>query len=184
MNRQRGIALATVLLCASTLGALAQSSASYTLEEHVLNAGGRPESGVVPGSARYSISLDSVGENLAAAMLSGNAYSLAAGFIPAYPPPGEVAGLQFLDHDRMEWDPEPSAGEYNLYRGRLRDLPALGYGDCLQSGIAGEGVADPTTPPSDAGYFYLTTATNRLAEEGSKGLDSHGQQRPDGTICP
>ena len=174
--------VAVALLLA--LPALAQESASYKLEEHVFNAGGHPSNGTVLTSASYQIRLDAIGDAIAGAALSGASFRMDAGFIPAYPPPGLVLGLHFLDHDTIAWDPEKSVGVYNLYRDLISNLLSLGYGDCEQHSLTDETATDGSSPPSGDGYFYLLTAENRVGEEGSKGSDSNGMQRANPAPCP
>ena len=184
MNGRVGIAAAFFLMLLAPV-ALAQSSASYSLTEHSLNAGGRPADGVVAASASYQITLDAIGQSVVGGLLSGSSYSVEGGFAAAFPPPGEVLDLMFVDRDTLTWSPERSVGVYNLYRDPLRHLDQLGYGDCLERAISGETATD-TEVPSTAGdgFFYLVTAENRIDEEGPKGTDSSGTARSNPAPCP
>jgi hypothetical protein len=105
------------------------------------------------------------------------------GFVPPYPPPGEVLGLRFSDKQTLQWDPEKSVGDYNLYRDLIGTLPSLGFGACHQQDLVDETATDPSVPAAGQGFFYLATAENRLDEEGSKGSRSDGIERQ-GTTCP
>ena len=106
------------------------------------------------------------------------------GFGSTYPPPGEVSGLRFVDGSILAWDPEWSAGKYNLYRDLLGNLSGLGFGGCEQPGLTGTTVADATPmPPPGDGHFFLVTVENRLAEEGTKGFRTDGAERL-GSVCP
>jgi len=175
-----------VVLTATGLAA-GQSSTSYTLEEHVFNAGGHPEAGTTLSSASYRISLDSLGEGVVGSGLSSASYQLGSGFGAPYLPPGEVLNLVLLADDAtLEWDPEGSAGYYNLYRDLISGLAATDLGNCTQDGIAGTTATDAGVPPSADGYFYLVTVDNRIAEEGSMGFDDAGLERDNllGTPCP
>ena len=163
--------------------ALAQSSASFKLEEHTFNAGGHPEAGGLPTSAGFRITLHSIGEGVSGQGLNSASFALDACFASAYVPPGEVMNLRFVDEDTLEWDPEKSVGDYNLYRALISDVTGLGFGACEQ-----EHIAEPTTDETDAvpandGYFYLVTAENRLDEEGTKGFQSDTTERG-GATCP
>ena len=120
---------------------------------------------------------------LATGLASGN-YHMDAGFVSGYPPPGEVRELLFQGASTLEWQPEGSSGQYNLYRDLLSNLFALGYGACEQYDIADETTTDPDPPPVDDGFFYLVTVENRLEEEGTKGADSAGSERPNPDPCP
>jgi hypothetical protein len=173
-----------VIALALALPATAQESHSFKLEEHVFNAGGHPAGGVTMSSASFRASLDAIGEGVAGGGLSGPSFHMSAGFVPAYPPPGEVLGLYFDDVDTLYWEGERSAGVYNLYRDLLSALAGLGYGNCYLQDLTVHRIDDPDLPPSGNGYFYLVTAENRLGEEGSKGADSTGAARPNPAPCP
>jgi hypothetical protein len=106
-----------------------------------------------------------------------------AGFVVPYPPPEEVTGLRFDTLAKLAWDPEPSTGTYNAYRGLLSSLPGLSYGACHASGIADENTTDNGTPAAGTGFFYLITAENLLAQEGTKGFDHDGDERANASPC-
>lgn len=166
--------------------AAAQESANFKLAEHVFNAAGHPEAGVVLTSASYRIKLDSIGENLVRTGLSSASYRMDIGFGSRYRPPGEVLNLGFLaDGTTLVWDAERSVGVYNLYRDLMSALSGGATGDCEQSDLTEETTTDPDPlPAAGDGYFYLVTAENRLAEEGSKGPGSGGDERPNPDPCP
>ncbi len=175
--------------CAALLGlgahapGLAQSSSSFRLEEHVLNAGGHPEQGAVLSSSGFQVTLGALGEALVASTITGPSYGLAVGFAGANRPPGEVTGLVFLDSQTLSWDAEPSVGSYHLYRGALSTLGGLGFGACQQPGLT-QPVAQDTDPvPLNDGHFFLVTAVSRLGEEGIKGRQGSGALRL-GSTCP
>jgi hypothetical protein len=163
--------------------ALAQESASYRLDEHVFNAGGHPADGVEPVSASYRMSLDAMGDSLVPMSLSSASYRLDGGFGSAYPPPGEVLNLVFLDDENLAWDPERSAGTYDLYRDVVGALPGLGYGACQQQDLPSAGATDTDLAPTGQSFFYLVTVSNRLGEAGTKGFDGGDGER-EGTVCP
>ena len=163
--------------------ALAQESASYRLNEHALNAGGRPAAGVVLQSSSYTISLDAIGDAVVASSLASASYQISAGLAQAYPPPGEVLGLSFVDKETMVWDAERSAGVYNLYRDLTSELSDLGFGLCEQPALPEATATDADPVPSGGCFFYLVSARNLLGEEGTKGFQSDGTERQ-GTFCP
>lgn len=178
----------TAAMCAVLLLAVdpvaAQTSASYKLEEHVLNAGGHPEAGAILTSTGHRMTLDALGESVVGQGLSSASYRLSGGFGSGYPPPGEVLNLRFTDTQTLVWDPERSVGVYNIYRGAAGDLSGRGYGLCEQPDLAGETATVPGAPPVSEIYFYLATAENRLGEEGTKGDDGSGAERPNPNACP
>jgi hypothetical protein len=174
--------IAAIALWAPSI--LAQSSVSYSLDEHVFNAGGRPAQTIVSTSSSYRLSLDSIGEPIAARALAGASYQVDGGFAAGYPPPGEVGGLQILaDRETLTWSWEPASMDYDVYAGPLSALPG-GYGDCAFSRVAGTSWVDPSTPPPGSGLFYLVTGVNRLREEGTKGYASSGAERGNPSPCP
>lgn len=178
---RRAIVILAVLALGGT--AAAQQSASFKLEEHAFNAGGDPSGGTVPASTGFRISLDAVGEAAAAGSPASASFRMDAGFGSSYPPPDEVAGLRFADAQTLEWAAEKSTGAYNLYRDLISNLAGLGFGSCLQQDLPGETATDVDPVPANDGFFYLVTAENRLAEEGSKGSRSDGTERL-GAVCP
>jgi len=178
----RHLALASLAL-AWALPALAQTSLSYRLEEHVLNSGGHPHQGTVLTSAHFRITLDAIGEGVGGTDLGSLSFHLDGGSVSPYPPPGEVMALRFSNKQTLLWDPEASVGDYNLYRGALGTLPSLGYGACHAQNLSNETFSDAQVPAVGAGFFYLATAENLLDEEGTKGFRSGGAERL-GTVCP
>ena len=175
--------LLAACLLTMTVPALAQSSASFKLEEHVFNNGGRPENGAVATSSSFKITLDAIGDAIGQQALSSASFNMAGGIVGSNPPPGEVTGLRFDDKQAFHWDPEPSVGSYNLYRDQLSVIGALGYGSCLVQGLTQPSGSDGDPLPSSGGFFYLVTAENRLAEEGTKGFSAEGAERL-GAVCP
>jgi len=178
MTKRIGVFLAAVVYA---LGSFAQSSANYQLTESVFNAGGNPSP--VLTSASYAMTLDAVGDSVSGTNLASTSYSSDAGFAALFHPPGEVLDLRFTDSTHMAWDPESSVGSYNLYRGLVSGLSG-GYGSCLSSELAGESGVDASTPSSGQCFFYLVTAENRLAEEGTLGQTSSGVERTNPGPCP
>jgi hypothetical protein len=161
----------------------AQVSTSYKIEEHTFNAGGRPEGGAIASSAGFRISLDAIGDGVVGRGLASASYVMDGGLVSAYPPPGEVVGLRFESPQFFSWDAEGSVGTYGVYRDSFGTLPG-GYGVCFDSGITGTSTQDLSSPSPGQGWYYLVTARNRLAEEGSKGTSHDGTQRGNPSPCP
>jgi hypothetical protein len=158
----------------------AQTSTNYKIEEFTFNNGGNPSP--VLSSASYSLTLDAVGDALAASGLASSSYGMSSGFSLDYPPPGEVLNLRFSSKTQFGWNLEPSGGKYNTYRGTLGSF--TGFGSCLHGGLATTTDTDTQTPAAGSGYFYLVTAENRLNEEGIKGRTSGGAVEPNPAPCP
>ena len=178
----RAAALAFALLWSGV--ALAQQSASFKLNEHTFNGGGRPDGGTAAASASHRITLDAIGDTVASASLAGNNNVIGGGFVSPYPPPSEVDDLRFTTKVDLAWSPEPSTGVYNLYRGAMNSLAGAAYGACRTSAIAGTTTSDADVVPPGQGSFYLVTAKNLLAEEGIKGHASNGALRANLAPCP
>ena len=168
--------------------ALAQTSTSYKLKEHTLNAGGTPSHGTELASGSFRMTISSLGDGLATARLGSASFRMDAGFDTAYPPPGEVAAacagaggcLRFIDGQTLAWPAEQSAGTYNLYR----DGTSSGYGVCEYQGIGATTQVDAAVPPPGEAFFFLATVENRLTEEGTKGFQSGGSERLGATGLP
>ena len=178
MKRRR---IPLVLLLAFPV--FAQESASYKLDDHTLNAGGKPADGVVLSSTTYKITFDAIGDAAVGADLSGTGYRMDGSFLPCFPPPGEVVGLRFTDAQTLTWQPEKSVGVYNLYRGLVNGLDGTLYGSCEKSNIDTNTTTDGDPVPEGDGHYYLVTAKNRLGEEGTLGQSSEEERFP-ASACP
>ncbi len=161
--------------------ARAQVSAGFQNRENVFNAGAAPAP--ILSSPNYELTLASIGDGLVAAGMSADGYRMDGGFGLSYPPPADVQNLRFTSKTAFAWDAELSVGSYNVYRGLLASLPS-GYGSCFAHGLTTPQGTDAAAPPSGEGYFYLVTAENRIAEEGTMGSDSIGTPRPNTAPCP
>ncbi len=184
MNGVRGFAAVVGVILLGCPTVAAQTSASYRLTESVLNSGGDPRNGSILQSASFQIRLDALGESVVGTGGASASYRVDAAFVSAYPPPGEVENLRFTSASDLIWNPERSAGTYDLYRDSFSALPGGGTGMCLASNLTGASASDTQIPPPASGYFYLATSENRLGEEGTKGFRSDGAERPNPVPCP
>jgi hypothetical protein len=163
--------------------AAAQTSPHYKLTEASINDGGDPGNGGRPAAPHFHLSLDAIGDDLVGAGLASASFHLDGGFVGRYPPPGEVQGLRVDASSMLQWNPELSAAEYEMYRGLMATLPGT-YGACFAGGLTSVNVSDASTPPVGQGYFYLVTARNRLGEEGPKGFRSDATEEGNPSPCP
>lgn len=163
--------------------AAAQSSVHDHLTETSIDSGGDPGNGGKPASSHFRLSLDAIGDALVRTGLASASFHLDGGFVGRYPPPGEVQGLRLIAPATVQWNPEPSASEYETYRGLMSTLPGS-YGDCFAGALTSVNVSDASTPSVGQGYFYLVTARNRLGEEGPKGYRSDGTVEANLSPCP
>ena len=158
----------------------------FQLIRQTLNAGGNPAGGSSLQSPSFTISLDSIGDAVIGSSMSiplgGASFIVDHGFVAAFPPPEEVSNLLFTSNVTLQWTPEKSAGVYNLYRDLLGNM-FPGFGNCDQQGLPSANATDSDPVPAGDGYFYLVTAENLLAEEGTKGFQSDRTERL-GTVCP
>ncbi len=162
------------------LTAFAQTSSNYQNKEHVINSGGDPAPTLA--SANYQITLSSIGDGLSLTAMSSSSYQVDGGFAGSYPPPGEVMNLMFSDKTNFYWDTEPSVGNYNVYRGNVAELTS-GYGSCFAQGLTATTASDTEAPPAGQCYFYLVTAENMIAEEGTMGNNSSAEKRVNASPC-
>jgi hypothetical protein len=181
---RRTLSCVLLLLPFCALPALAQTSASYHLNEHTLNAGGQPANGTVSTSASFHLKLDAIGDAVVGSGMTSASFHADGGFVGVYPPPGEVRGLAFTSVSSMVWNPEKSVGQYEMYSDLISQLQSGGTGTCLQSGLTSESATDTTTPALGSGLFYIVTARNLLNEEGTKGYKTGGAERPNTLPCP
>jgi hypothetical protein len=176
--------LAGPLLAALCGHAAAQTSTSFKVTDHAINAGGHPQGASRPASASFRISPDALGDAAVRGMLSSASYRAGGGFVLCYAPPGEALGLGFLaDGQTMSWLHEPASMAYNVYSSPLSSLPGE-YGGCAESRVTTNSWIDPSTPTPGGGRFYLVTGVNRLREEGTKGRTSSGAERSNPSPCP
>jgi len=136
MDCKRVVALTICLLWSAA--AAAQQSAGFKLQEQSFNAGGHPRDGSLLVSSGFRIRLDSIGEAVAQPLATSTSFHVAGGFVSAYPPPGEVLGLDFADETTLGWETEGSVGTYAIYRAATTTLPGLAYGACLDSTLTDE----------------------------------------------
>jgi len=169
-----------VVLCLLGLPVLAQVSDNYQNREHAINSGGNPAPFL--SSDNYRITLSSIGDGISGTNMSSPGYEIDGGLEGSFPPPGEVLDLTFTDKTTFEWNAEPSVGTYNVYRGDVTALPS-GYGTCLAQGLTTVTAIDAENPSSGQCFFYLVTAENRIAEEGTLGKKSDGSSRANTAPC-
>lgn len=150
--------------------AFAQQSASFVVDQQSFNAGGRPLDGVTAGSASFRLSLDAIGSGPRPTVLTGSFFSGESGMVAPLAPPREVQGLLFDSVSAMHWLPDPRGLAYNVYRD----------GGCDDALVEGTSHAATGTPAAGQAWLYLVTSVNRLIEEGTRGLDSDGNERAGG----
>ena len=160
--------------------AMAQSSADFEIRAQAFNAGSQP---VAVTSASFQIRLGSIGDSIAGGTVGSASFGVDSGFGMSFAPPGEVKTLLFTDHVTLAWSPDKSTGVYNLYRNLLSAI-APGFGACSQPDLPGETATDAEVPGAGTGFFYLVTAENVLAEEGTKGFQSSAVERANAAPCP
>ena len=102
----------------------------------------------------------------------------------SFPPPGEVKRLVCRDRDTMMWNPESSAGTYDVYRDVIH-APGLPWaGSCVASGISGTNFKDATIPDPGTVWLHLVAVRNQLGELGTAGQNGAGQEQTPSAPCP
>ena len=102
---------------------------------------------------------------------------------PCGAPLGVAPDISFQSDVALNWSGSPSAFSYNLYRGTVGGSPFAFDHVCFAPGLAGPSAQDTATPSAGAGYYYLVSGRNKCGE-GTLGLTSSGQQRPNSSPCP
>jgi hypothetical protein len=136
---------------------------------------------VTLASAHYHIKLDTIGDAAVRAGLSSVSFHLSGGFVGRYRPGGEVTGLAFTNATTMQWNVEPYADRYAVYRGDT--LPGT-FGTCYASDLLTPTFTDASIPALGSRFFYLVTSRNSLREDGTKGFSSNGTERVNPSPCP
>ena len=128
--------------------------------------------------------------------VDGDADMMAVSDVGAFElPSGEVDGLVFVDGITLSWNQLPLQQGYNLYRGRLERLLALGeytqdplveslaarFCDLLPTDLP---FMDATAPVGSQILFYLVTQTDGLDWESGIGLAPSGLKRRNLNACP
>ena len=178
-------ALPTLFLCGalSCLTAGELQSPSFRVERYVFNAGGAATATRAPSSTGFRVVPNAIGDPARGSDPTSASFHVSAGFVTTYRPPGEVHDLRFRDAATLEWSPEESAGSYNLYRSQLADA-GEGAGPCLATDVTDPGFDDTDPVPAGNAFLYLVTVVNRLAEEGTVGTTSDGEERARTSPCP
>jgi hypothetical protein len=98
-------------------------------------------------------------------------------------PPLEVAtNLVFVDSQTLSWSSSPGVDSYNLYIGFIVGAWSFNH-ICLAPGLLSPGATDSSLPPAGFAYYYLVSGSN-VCGEGSLGVISAGQPRPNPSPCP
>ncbi len=91
--------------------------------------------------------------------------------------------LEFIEPDRLVWDPVPGATIYNVYRDPLDELSFDSFGRCAAFGLPATQLVDITEPYPGQGLFYLVTAVVGGMEK-PLGFTSSCLKRPNLHPCP
>jgi hypothetical protein len=100
--------------------------------------------------------------------------------------PEQVLNVEWDNNFRMVWDAEFSAVEYHIYRDDLANLSYASFGVCrddLDTNRTDLQLDDLEEPAPEAGFFYLVSAEDSLAEEGTLGYAT-GAERSNYGACP
>lgn len=98
--------------------------------------------------------------------------------------PGSTSPLIFLDKTTLSWEhgSVSSSVVFNLYRGDLAQLPAVGA-SCYKPELPLPSTTEDAQPGGAAGWYYLVSGENS-AGEGPLGFASGGAPRLPEAACP
>ena len=173
-----------VALALAAAPAWAQTSTGFKLQEASFNNTGAPTSAGALASPSFHASLTAMGDAAVRPGLVGASFKMAGGFVGAYAPPAEATGLRFTNQTMLQWNTDPPAQSYGVYRGLTTMLPGV-FGTCLADGSAAPTtptISDTTVPPLGGAFFYFVTSHSPV-EEGTKGYRSNGVQRTNPFPC-
>jgi hypothetical protein len=100
--------------------------------------------------------------------------------------PPEVTGLVWTGHTTLEWDPEPTAVEYHIYRASLSTLGYSAFGTCedgLEAVRTDTTLTDTSVPPTGGGFYYEITTENPSGGESTLGVGTCAE-RSNFSDCP
>ncbi len=84
--------------------------------------------------------------------------------------PDEIGNARVTGAGILEWDADPGAQEYHVYRGTLSTLDYGDYGACLDGNLTETQMMDLSGPPASGdGYFYMITADDTAGAGGAEG---------------
>jgi len=167
-----------IVVLAAWGAVVAQESTSFRIKSAVMNAGGHPLNGVDSASSSFVLRPDALGQAMVTRSSASGSFRISSGFVLAFPAPGEVENLVFINDTTLAWDAEPLATHYHVYRaGPMGALAGLApVSSCLQPDVTMTMTADGDVPPAGQGYFYLVNAAN--------GIGLEGPTTTGGTECP
>jgi len=99
--------------------------------------------------------------------------------------PSEVAAdsLDLMDAQTITWLSSGQASSYDLYRGMINGSSWSFNQVCLQAELPGSQGTDSGEPLIGEAFYYLVLGRNGCGE-GSLGMTSQGQNRPNPQPCP
>jgi hypothetical protein len=100
----------------------------------------------------------------------------------AGPPPEVATDLAFFDSQTIFWSPNLGVPRYNLYSGTFGGLWSFNHG-CLAAGLTRSAAPVPEIPSLGSGIYFLVSGKDSCGE-GSLGLTSAGEPRPNPSPCP
>jgi hypothetical protein len=100
--------------------------------------------------------------------------------------PGTIASLAWTSDSSMQWDADPSAVEYHVYRGTLATISFSKLGNCaddIDPDRSDTLLEDSSVPAIGEGFFYIITGEDAGGVEGSMGPGTC-YERANSTPCP
>jgi len=99
--------------------------------------------------------------------------------------PGEVTNVRWTGKTAIAWDAVAGATQYHSYRGPLDNRSYGTFGTCADGvvPVSGTTATESAVPSAGQGYFYVFTAENGSASEGTMGFAT-GAERSNFNPCP
>ena len=87
--------------------------------------------------------------------------------------PGAVSNLRWIDGQTLEWDADPAAVEYHVYRDEISTLGYSHFGVCrndLDPVRTDLLLHDAETPPEGGCFIYTITSEDNIGAQSTLGL--------------
>jgi hypothetical protein len=101
------------------------------------------------------------------------------------PPVAEVTGVRWAGRGILEWDEQPGAASYHVYRDDVRSIDYASFGVCrddLDTSLEDTMLADDELPAPGSAFGYLITAVAAGGEESTLGFAA-GAERSNFSSC-
>ena len=102
---------------------------------------------------------------------------------PCQAPVEAATQLTLQDDVTLTWEPSAHASSYALYRGAVLFAPWSFTHSCLRADLSAPAATDTQSPAAGTAFYYLVSESTPCGE-GTLGMTSAGQPRPNAAPCP